>query len=590
MIIRKHDKNNLLIGCDDKELLEAMKQRMSGQKVRMKNQIIIPNKSGPKIYRFADKGNITWHGNTEQIVQRVAANLTKRKANIIKIKSEYGNTIKFDYNCRGKYEPMEHQKIMYNIMAYCDVGAILAEPGTCKTGPYLWAIDERIRRGQIKKALVITLPQLKKNVVAEMSVQTPHLKGFVLGNKTQADKILNKKYKSEKKNIDYDVYVSNYESMFSLVELFEEGFFDMVILDEAHRVGSPKSRQTKSIVDKFENVPYKYIITGTLSANNLMSFFMPFRFMGPDTVPYANYYEFRRTYMMTVDPDGHIWRPLPGSVNMVKKIIGNLSVTFTKEECINLPPIGYQVLSCDMGPGQSKLYEQMKKDFVIEIDNMCAKCDKKGCCDNSCETELVAKNALVMKQKLRQISCGFYINTRVTVDKDGKETKASNTIFLEENPKLDLLIQTLNNIPDGRQVIIWSDYISSIEMIVERIKKAFGEDQVLTCYRDQDAFDQVELFRTTGKRFMVANPSKMGVGLNVQFSWYQVFFNSSESWIERDQAEGRQHRKGQENKVTVIDLVCEKSVDKLILQTLKKKEALSITLSELARVMKEGFD
>jgi SNF2 family DNA or RNA helicase len=360
----------------------------------------------------------------------------------------------------------------------------------------------------------------------------------------------------------------------------------MVIMDEAHRIGSPRSRQTKAIIKKFEFVPYKYIVTGTLNANNLMSFYMPYRFLGPDTVPYANFYEFRRQYMKTVDPDGYMWKPLAGSINKVKKIIGNLAVSFTKDECLDLPPVIYQRLSCKMEKYQAELYKQMKNDLIAEIDDMCDKCNKKNNCDASCESQLVAKNSLVAAQKLRQIACGFYINTRINVDESGKETRESNIIKLNENPKLDLLAQTLNNIPEEKQVIIWANYIYANKIIAERLSKAFGEDSYLTCYENDDAFEKIGAFKKTGRRFMVTNPSKMGVGHNIQFSHYQVFFSNSHSWIERNQAESRQHRKGQNNKVTIIDLVVDGTIDELIIDALLKKQDLSMTLSELALVLR----
>ncbi len=584
MDIRLHDKNHFLIGCNDKELLEVMQAMMDGSKVRLKLQIIIPLKSGPKIYKFIKYG-INWIGNSEEIVKKLSANITKREANIAKIKSQYGKKVAFDYKCRGKYAPMEHQKIIFNMINYTDAAAILADPGTCKTGPYLWAIDEKIKRNQVKKALVITLSTLKKNVLEELSIQAPHLKGIVLGEKKQANQILNKGYKASKKNKDYDIYIANYESMFSLVELFNDEYFDMVVLDEAHRIGSNKSRQTKAMIAKFEFVKYKYIITGTLNANNLLSFYMPYRFLGPDTVPYAKHFEFRRTHMYTVDPDGHIWKPAPGSHEVVRKIIGKLAVHFSKDECLDLPPIIRQAYKCAMSGDQKKLYNQMKTDFIMEVDDMCGKCNKNGCCDRSCEDTLVAKNALVLSTKLRQIASGFYINTRVKITENGKEINDSNIITLNENPKLDLLTQVLNNIPQGKQVIIWTNYIPAVEMISERISKAFGEDSYLTCYKTQDAFEQIKIFRETGIPYIVANPSKMGVGHNIQFSCYQYFFSNSYSFIQREQAEGRQHRKGQEEKVTVGDIIVEGSIDELIIKALKNKQDLSISLSELARIL-----
>jgi SNF2 family DNA or RNA helicase len=85
---------------------------------------------------------------------------------------------------------------------------------------------------------------------------------------------------------------------------------------------------------------------------------------------------------------------------------------------------------------------------------------------------------------------------------------------------------------------------------------------------------------------MVANPKKLGVGQNIQFSHYQIFFSNSRSYVTRDQAIGRQHRQGQKEKVTVIDLITEDTVDELALEALKAKQDLNLTLSELSRVLK----
>jgi SNF2 family DNA or RNA helicase len=476
-------------------------------------------------------------------------------------------------------------------MIYSDVAAILADPGTCNTGAYLWAIDKRIQRGQVKKALVITLASLKENVLEEMRVQVPHLRGVVLKNSATADSVINKKYKVNKKNIDYDIYIYNYESMFRMEEFLPDGYFDMVILDEAHRIGNPTSRQSKAIVRLFDYAKYKYIITATLHANNLISFFMPFRFLGPDTIPYANWMEFRRRFMYSVDPDGHIWIPSPGSADEVTKITGKISVMFKKEECLDLPELITEKISCSMDPEQEKLYAQMKKDLIAMIDDMCSKCNKRGNCDMSCRDSVSAKNSLVLLTKLRQICCGFYINTKITFSESGKQTNESNIITLPKNPKLDLMASIISCIPKDRKVIVWSTYVHAIELIRDRLKNAFGCDCVLTCYRNQNAYEMVQKFKEDKYKFMVAMISKMGVGQNMQFSNYQIFFNNSYSYIQREQAVGRQHRQGQTEKVTVFDIVMRDSIDEVVLASLAGKKDMSITLSRLSVVIqKGGFD
>jgi len=413
------------------------------------------------------------------------------------------------------------------------------------------------------------------------------MSGIILDGKTKSDMIINKKYKDKKKNKEYDIYIANYESMSSLIEIIPEDFFDMVILDEAHRIGSHTSQQTKSIVGFFENVKYKNIVTATLTSNNLMSFFMPYRFLGPDTVPIAKYSEFRGNFMHPVDTNQFIWSPNHGSQAKVATIIGDLAVKFTKEECIDLPGIIEETCTCSMGPEQKRIYKEMKTDLITKIDNMCEKCTCKGMCDRSCEESMVAKNALTVIQKLQQIAFGFYINTHAELTPEGKQLNKKSIIKLDENPKLDLLIQILNNIPIDRKVIVWCNYTFGIEMIKERLSNAFGKDVLLTCYMDDDAFDVIQRFREPQYRFLIANPKKMAAGHNVQFSNYSVFVTNSYSYIQYDQSIGRQYRKGQKDKVTVIRLAVERTVDLAILEAIKSKIDLSMSLSQWASVLRE---
>ena len=584
------DKSTFLIQCDDDKMLELLKGVMDGSKVRCKNQIEIPWKASVLLLDYSQEG-IEIDDKSKSVIDKLVKTKQTRITNIKKIKEMYGKGVPFNYETKGVYKPMEHQKIMYSAMYYSNATAIIADPGTCKTGPYLWLIDKLISQGKIKKALVITLSDLKKNVLEEMGVQTPSLKGVILLGKERSNNILNKKFKVTKKNRDYDVYIANYESMRTLVDVIQDEYFDLVVLDEAHRVGFPGTFQTKAIINKFENTPYKYIVTGTLHANNLMSFYMPFRFLGADVLPQANYYEFRRRYMRTVDPDQHIWVPLSGSKMLVAQITGELSVMFKKEDCLDLPPIIYEKYSCEMAPGQQTLYEQLQSDLIAIIDDMCSKCDRKNACDRSCEESVTAKNALVLSTKLHQIASGFYINTRIKVNQEtGSKTNDSNIITLDENPKIRLLLNTLNNMPDGAKVIIWTNYTHACHLISEALQKAYGPNSCLTCFGNEDAYEKVKEFETSKALYIVANPKKMGVGQNIQYSHYQIFFSNSRSFVVRDQAEGRQHRKGQREKVTVIDLITENTVDELALKCLREKKDLNLSLSQLSRVLKKPKD
>lgn len=590
MRIYLRNQNEAIFECDNFQTLEMAQAMCDGRKVRNEPKIIISAKSLTKFTKILPN---EWHKimSPEALKKTVEVSDTikYRKQRIKDIRDEYvRGPVTTNYTITGKYAPLKHQLTMFKAITELNCAAILAEPGTCKTGAYLWGIEYRKQQNQITKCLVITLSHLKENVLEEMTAQTPNLKGVILSSKIQADKVINKKYKKDNK--DYDVYIANYESMFSLVDLIPDDYFQMVILDEAHRIGSPQSNQTKAISWKFEHVPYKYIVTGTLNANNQISFFMPFRFMGADNIPEANYNEFRRRHFYTVDPDQRIWEPSPGTRELVKQLISNVSVCFKKEECIDLPSKVYLgPYKCELSSAQKEQYNNVRNELIFIVKEHCKGCPKINDCDKSCDQILLVKNILVKIVKLSQITAGFFIETKKKVNDNGSEIDVSEVHWFEENPKLNLLISTLQNIPIDKKVIIWSNWVASIKAIEKKIGAVFGADSYISVYGDTDAFECVKEFkRNNKKRFLIANQKKAGTGLNIQFSSYQIFFSNNYSFIVRDQAESRQHRQGQKEEVTIIDIVCEKTIDGEILKILKYKKEMSDDLVSLARAITKG--
>lgn len=590
VVVRRYTDNELSVECNNTEVLEEIKRCLDGYKVRRVNKVIVPQLSIDKVRRYSN--DIDYLDDTKEVLEGILRKREVRLRNVRKIKETYNNSddMKFNYNYRGAYDDiMKCQKATYNVMMYATGAAILNDPGTGKTGPMLWAIDSRIEKGQVKKCLFITLATLKTNVLAEVITELPHRSGVVLNSNDHADKVLNKKFKLQKKNVDYDIYIASYGMMDSMVKLFGDDYFDMVILDEAHSCQSPTSNQTKAIVGKFELAKYKYISTGTLNANNLLSYFMPYRFLGPDFVVHANYYAEREQSMITVDRDGHIWKPKAGAVSKTARVIGSCAIMFKKEECLDLPGITYTKIECDMAGDQKKAYLKAKKDMVVKIDEFCDSCEFNEECSREIEECVNEKafidNALVLAGKLRQIASGFYINSWVDVDEEEREQRYSETFHFKSNPKVKAIMEILGTLPKDKKVIIWCTFTASVEGMAEAIAKKFGKGSVITCYGDQDTYDQVQKFRDPDIRFIVANTTKMGTGQNIQFSDYSFFLDNSYSFITREQVIGRQYRKGQKNIVSIYDFVCRDTIDEEIIEALIRKTSLSITLSEFAKII-----
>jgi SNF2 family DNA or RNA helicase len=127
-------------------------------------------------------------------------------------------------------------------------------------------------------------------------------------------------------------------------------------------------------------------------------------------------------------------------------------------------------------------------------------------------------------------------------------------------------------------VIIWCRFLEEIAMVSEALRETYGRRSVVEIHGgigEQQRDDNVQAFQRGEARFLVGNAATGGVGLNMTRAETVVYFSNSFSFTDRDQSEDRAHRIGQTKSVTYIDLVCEGSVDEVVLDALRSKKDVS---------------
>jgi hypothetical protein len=581
------------IDCNDLDVLQQIQRLTDGAKIRGVAGVLCHVLNLTKMATLAPLMDREYaNEETIKAVKNVSDSIKHRVITMAECKQEYFGEVPFEYDYRGCFPVMKHQKVLFNCMSRINRCGILAEPGTCKTGPYLWSIDQRIKKKQIKRALIITLASVRENVLDEMSKQVPGMSGIILNGKDLSEKIIHKKYKKASMNRDYDVYIASYESMASLQKVIPRDFFNYVICDEAHRIGSPDTNQTNAIVEMFEFCKYKYIISGTLNANNYMSAFMPLRFLGVDMVPWANFYAFRDMYMYKKSMYSYEFHPKPELIELAPRMISRSCIFFAKSECMDLPPIIYSEMKMSMTGHQKEVYESLKKDLVATLKGLESvketfNGEERPSTENEGAVKFSVKTAVVLLAKLHQVASGFLMETLERLNEDGDVDDASMTpdvirriYTFKENPKMDALMDWIREVlPKGKKLIIWATNIHAIDMICERLdKEKLGKH--IKVYRDVDAFQAAKTFENTDVRFFVASGKKAGVGLNLQFSHYQAYYMNSFSYVCREQQEGRQHRGAQAENVNCVDFLVKDSVDLKIRSTLLIKKNISDSLNE----------
>lgn len=161
--------------------------------------------------------------------------------------------------------------------------------------------------------------------------------------------------------------------------------------------------------------------------------------------------------------------------------------------------------------------------------------------------------------RMRQVSSGF-----VGIKNDETGEKAEVRFAL--NPKLDRLIELVQQIPPDRKFIIFHEFKFSGRMIIKALTDAgvnhgWIRGGVKNAREMQDRLDHDK--KTRG---LLVNHKLGAYSLNLQSANYLFFYESPVPVIDREQAERRVRRKGQKRTIFQYDLVCRGTSDPRILQ------------------------
>lgn len=160
--------------------------------------------------------------------------------------------------------------------------------------------------------------------------------------------------------------------------------------------------------------------------------------------------------------------------------------------------------------------------------------------------------------RMRQVSSGFI---GVTDDESG----AKLDIEFADNPKLDRLMELIEDVPQGCKFVVFHEFIHSGLIIRAALKKAGIKHGALyggvkNAREVQDRFDHDNDYPG-----LVVNNRLGAYALNLQRANFVFVFEAPVSGLDDDQMRKRVDRPGQERTVFEYDLVCRGTVDTRIL-------------------------
>lgn len=446
--------------------------------------------------------------------------------------------IRQNYNWPGRFTPFFAQKEAAAFLSMNKRAFNLSELGTGKSLASLWAYDYLRSIGQLNKALVISpLSTLERTWADEIFQHFPHLTCSVLyGSREKRIKLL---------NTDADVYIINHDGV-KIIEpyLKDRTDIDLVILDEiaqaARNAGTDRWKTINRVVNRHKEPRACWGMSGTPTPNGPTDAWAQCRLIVPEKVPpYFN--RFKGQVMKQLSQ--FQWIPKPEATDIVHSVM-QPSVRFTRDECVDLPPLLYETRQVPLTKEQNKAYKEMVSRLRAEAE----------------EGEITAVNEAVKMGKLVQIACG------VVYANDGTEVTIPSSPRIEET-------RNIINQAEGK-VIIFVPYVSSVNRVAEELRKDFSVEVIHGGVKKAER-DRIFGAFQKGKelKVLVAQPAAMSHGLTLTAASTIVWYSCVTSNETFEQANGRINRPGQKMNNFIIMLEGT-PVEKRIYTRLKNKQKM----------------
>ena len=422
------------------------------------------------------------------------------------------------YNWPGKYKPMAHQIETAAFLTMHRKAFVFSEPGTGKTLSALWAADYLMQRGEVRRCLILCpLSIMHSAWLGDLNNSIIH-RSAVVAHHAQASRRI------EMVQQDYEFVIANYDGLNLIAsEIVNDGRFDLVIVDEANAYKTMSTKRWKALKSILGPETHLWMMTGTPAAQSPADAYGLAKLVNPQGVPQF-FTAWRDSVMNKITQ--FKWSPKANAHEQVHEAL-QPAIRFTKEQCLDLPPVITMTREVPLTPQQAKYYNLLKDQMLVQAAG---------------ET-ITAVNAAAGVSKLLQISCG----AAYTDDKE--------VVEFDSAPRLHVLEEILEE--TSRKVLIFALFRSTIDTVQQHLlKKNIGVECIHGGITAGKRADTIRRFQNEpDTRVLVMQPQASAHGITLTAADTVIFYGPLMSVEQYVQCIARSDRKGQDSdKVTVIHI------------------------------------
>ena len=448
--------------------------------------------------------------------------------------------------------------------------ALLAnEPGAGKSCSVISTLRLLHESGEVPFPCLVVCPaSLKRNWEREFDLWMPGLSISVVDGGAATRR---KAIKS-----GADVVIINYESAWRHTRLagygnmalteaektpkeLNEIKWNTVIVDEAHRLKSPRSKQARAVWWLGQGARYRFALTGTPIANNPGDLWSILRFVSPDEFPAKTMFverycqiafnlfggmevlgikgETREEFFSILDP---MFRRMPKDLVLPQ-----------------LPPKVRMIREVEMSPKQRKAYLGMQTGMMTDLDG-----------------EMLIET-LPLTQRLRLVQ---FASASAEILEDG------SVHLTTPSSKIDEMMDYLSDIGDDEPAVLFAQSRQLIELAAQRLEKEkISFVKIVGGQTTDERANAVRDFQNGRVRCFLGTVQAAGEGITLTRARHIAFLQRSDSMIGNVQAENRCHRLGSEGheSIVITDFVTTGTVEE------KQAEALLLKVERLEEIVRD---